>query len=443
VNGHIVHHARRCDPRHAWLPVLLPATARRVRVTDDALRTTFADAGAELVEEDADVEIAAPRQLRAGAPHALAPLGRAGEPTLETWPRAARGARRAGAFAGVWTGSAAAAWALRFRGYRSVRVFTWDVERPVGGGRFPLGAVVAADRDTRAVSLVEAVFTEVGARQLVAPPRISSWGLLCLGSESVLRMSVGPGRRLLDAQAHAFDVLHGAPVLPQVDDVVPTLIAHGRTGLAEWSLERRLPGSPAAGDLPAAALADCLELLADLHALDDRAGRGRLVDAAAVMGPLVGELEPGLRRLGDQLEAALAALPSTFAHGDLSPANLLIRDGRLSGVVDWNKAGGGRAPLHDMLNLRLALELERTGASFGAGFVDWLLPLMRGGGDMAIRSYCSRVGLDPSPWLLSALATAYWLDRVAGQITTYADRERRRGWLRENVVRPAAALLAR
>src|SRR5438105_15527914 len=43
---------------HGWLAAILPATARRFRVVDPALRETLGAAGAELVDTDPDVEIA-------------------------------------------------------------------------------------------------------------------------------------------------------------------------------------------------------------------------------------------------------------------------------------------------------------------------------------------------------------------------------------------------
>ena len=62
----------------------------------------------------------------------------------------------------------------------------------------------------------------------------------------------------------------------------------------------------------------------------------------------------GIARLADELdaaqavtvwEAALAAEPwpgpPVWVHGDLLPGNLLIADGRLSGVIDWSATGAG------------------------------------------------------------------------------------------------------
>jgi hypothetical protein len=44
---------------HSWLPLIVPAGARRMRVADPALAATLAAAGAELVDDGAELEIAA------------------------------------------------------------------------------------------------------------------------------------------------------------------------------------------------------------------------------------------------------------------------------------------------------------------------------------------------------------------------------------------------
>src|SRR5215217_2427438 len=66
--------ARRSYPRHNWLPAIVPADARRFRVDDGRLAETLLDAGAEIVDGDADVAIgaAATRSGRAGV--AIVPL---------------------------------------------------------------------------------------------------------------------------------------------------------------------------------------------------------------------------------------------------------------------------------------------------------------------------------------------------------------------------------
>ena len=135
-----------------------------------------------------------------------------------------------------------------------------------------------------------------------------------------------------------------APLLPLP---VPTPIARGAAG--EWAVYNWLDGEDAASvplDLPRAAV-DLAELLAALRQIDASvgpppAGRG---------GPLEPRDKPtraGIAALADSIdatavtaawEAALAApqwdLPPVWIHGDLDARNLLVRDGQITGVVDW------------------------------------------------------------------------------------------------------------
>ena len=81
-----------------------------------------------------------------------------------------------------------------------------------------------------------------------------------------------------------------------------------------------------------------------------------------------------------RLRGALPPLPETrFGNGDLWPDNMIVRDGRLAGVIDWAQAG------------------------FSDPFFEFLLPFflrpsLRGRGLEA--RYCRRMGFDPGllPW---------------------------------------------
>jgi aminoglycoside phosphotransferase (APT) family kinase protein len=77
-----------------------------------------------------------------------------------------------------------------------------------------------------------------------------------------------------------------------------------------------------------------------------------------------------------RLKETMPALPATrFSNGDLWPDNLIVRDGRLAGVIDWALAG------------------------FSDPFFEFLLPFflrptLRGRGIEA--RYCRRMGFDPA-----------------------------------------------
>jgi aminoglycoside phosphotransferase (APT) family kinase protein len=127
-----------------------------------------------------------------------------------------------------------------------------------------------------------------------------------------------------------------------------------------------------------------LEVLLALHrAPPSGPGAARGLDGSA--GARVGALQ---RRAGDAAPAtlratldALAAAPphpaaATWVHGDFRPTNLIVRDGRIAAVLDWEMAGWGD-PARD---LGIA-----TMRDWGEWWPDEeLLDRYRGGGGVAI-----------------------------------------------------------
>mgnify|MGYP001061495356 CR=1 FL=1 len=73
------------------------------------------------------------------------------------------------------------------------------------------------------------------------------------------------------------------------------------------------------------------------------------------------EMTPDERRVREAMVAAWPAIPRrrpALLHGDFWPGNLLWRDGRLVGVIDWEDAAMGD-PLFDLAALRLELYWTR------------------------------------------------------------------------------------
>jgi aminoglycoside phosphotransferase (APT) family kinase protein len=60
---------------------------------------------------------------------------------------------------------------------------------------------------------------------------------------------------------------------------------------------------------------------------------------------------PLVRGVAEKLEAVLAEVLCGFAHGVFLNGNLLVENGRLAGVVDWDTAGLDRPPHVDFLHL--------------------------------------------------------------------------------------------
>jgi aminoglycoside phosphotransferase (APT) family kinase protein len=141
-----------------------------------------------------------------------------------------------------------------------------------------------------------------------------------------------------------------APLLPLA---VPMPVARGAAGEGfphEWSIFSWLDGDDAVAaplDLDRAAV-DLAELLATLWRVDP-AGAPGAGGRGGPLGPRDEATRAGIAALGDLIDAAAvtAAWETALAapewnrtpvwiHGDLDARNLLVADGRITGLLDWN-----------------------------------------------------------------------------------------------------------
>ena len=150
-----------------------------------------------------------------------------------------------------------------------------------------------------------------------------------------------------------------APALPLA---VPTVLAHGAPGAGypyPWAVYRWLGGANAAeappADMSQAAL-DLAHFLLALQRLDTTGGPAAL-DHGLRGAPLAGRdaaTRQAIAALTSEIDAVAATAvwedalragewdrPPVWFHGDLLPGNLLVTDGRLSAVIDWNGLGVG------------------------------------------------------------------------------------------------------
>ena len=419
---------------YGWLAAVIPAEARRFRISDPKLAALLNDVGAELIDVRPDVEIAPARQLRGDAAVSIAVLG-----------RPARGGRSF-AMRAVWRLAMSARARVEARrarrtvarlGFGTVEVLGWDHQRTLrhpsakSGSRrlpvaeyFPRRALVIGRRSMKLPTLLDAVLAEAGAavgRSLRARSTMIRSGLLVVDTGGgILRVAVGPGSWQIEKQREALAALEIAGSPPIVAERIPWEISSGRCGLADWSLERTLSGKQPRRPVTGPLLADCLDFLVALH----RTGRsprrdGLLLGQAELIAEAWPREQSRIRALAERLETVLADVPRGFAHGDFFHGNLLAEEERLVGVADWDAAGPGRLPLLDLLHLRLTSARELGDIDWGPEFARKLLPEIRAGGDSAVHAYCSRIGLDPQPGLLEALASAYWLDYVSYRLGTH------------------------
>ena len=148
-----------------------------------------------------------------------------------------------------------------------------------------------------------------------------------------------------------------APLLPVP---IPVPLAQGAPGREfpwEWGIYPWLEGEHPDCDGDAESLA---AFVGALHRVDLAGGpparRGRPLaevqdeSAREALLQLDGSIDVGAATAAwdAALEAPQWDGPPVWIHGDLLPANLLVRDGRLTGVIDWGSVGVGD-PAVDMI----------------------------------------------------------------------------------------------
>jgi len=225
--------------------------------------------------------------------------------------------------------------------------------------------------------------------------RIEAWGtdhaIFRLGDELSVRLpKIGWAAKQGLKEQRWLPVL--APHLP-VDVPVPLLVGEPAFGYPyRWYVSPWLDGLNPMPDARTDLVPLALDLAAFVHALqavdptgapEPKGGRrgGPLAAADA------STREPAERLRGEADVDALLAVwdaglaapvhdgPPVWAHGDLSDGNLLLRDGRLSGVIDWGSSIAGDPAVELMVAWTLFDEPARQTYREALGFVDeamWL-----------------------------------------------------------------------
>jgi len=198
------------------------------------------------------------------------------------------------------------------------------------------------------------------AGQGVEPVEVDGWdnSSFRVGDGHLARMPSADGYASAVAKEHQW-----LPVLaPQLPVAVPEPVLHGKPGCGfprPWSLYRWLPGQAASidrvTDLQCFAR-DVASFLRALQAVDTSGGpltgahsfgRGGPLhaydsDVHACLPHLPADLDPAevLGRWQGALSSPYTGRPRWF-HGDMSPSNLLVQDGRLYAVIDFGTCGVG------------------------------------------------------------------------------------------------------
>ena len=207
---------------------------------------------------------------------------------------------------------------------------------------------------------------------------------------AVYRLGDGLTVRLPLTAGGAGDIAKEARVLPALGELpvaVPAVVAVGEPAEGypwPWAVHSWLDGSPALEGRAARGLAEFVLALRANRTAGPPARRGRplsTVDTAA--RGAIAELgrtdepfdpEAALAVWAEALDAPQWTEPPCWVHGDLMPSNLLLHDGRLTGVLDWATAGLGD-PAADLIpawNLLTADTRRTFRDAVGADDATWV-----------------------------------------------------------------------
>jgi hypothetical protein len=257
-----------------------------------------------------------------------------------------------------------------------------------------------------------------GGSVLVRLPRVA-------GPEAILRVA----RADYPADPHlAADALE--TLAPLQLRQVPRLLGRGRVAGASWSTESVLPGRRPAR-LAGSVIDEVASILAGFprseepptaHDIDLQ----RLAERFPAWGTV-------LSQIGEEVRHVALAVPSVIRHGDLWAGNLLARQRRLTGIIDWDAWHPRGLPGVDLLHLVANAEAVRS--KEGVGGI-WLRRPWESETYRSVTSqYWKVVRIVPNASLLRAVGIAWWAGHVAASIHRLPRLAGDDQWVESNIER--------
>lgn len=151
----------------------------------------------------------------------------------------------------------------------------------------------------------------------------------------------------------------------------------------------------------------------------------------AVVGRAFPQWADRIARLQEEVAPTLGRLPGVARHGDLWSGNLLVREGRLTGVIDWAAWHPSAAPGTDLLHLRAAQRKRGTSTELGEVWLEH--PWDDSGWLTLTAGYWTALGIEPNEETLEAISVAWWASWVAQSIARHPGRATQAHWVHGNI----------
>ena len=275
------------------------------------------------------------------------------------------------------------------------------------------GALVEMASNAGPERVLDVALRAAGATGLVSHFQVGSGGGLLIhaqvnGAPALIRVGTQRGAREIARAADALQFIARSNM-----GRIPRLLIRGETHGAVWSVESLLPGRR-----PRRLRRRTLREVADFcGALPPTEGAPEApAEDFGLMSRYLPQFSQPLTTIMRRVKEEFGHVRGVMRHGDLWAGNLLIRDGSLAGVVDWDAWHPSGAPGTDLLYTTVTDQWLRSRRRLGEIWRSrpWLSAAYAEAGT----SYWRGLDILPSAELLEAVGLSAW----AAQVATTLDR---------------------
>ena len=293
------------------------------------------------------------------------------------------------------------------------------------------GAVVELSRVGKTRRVLDAVIQTAQAAQSPRTTLRPSYDGSALGE---VQVSAGVRAILrVAANTHASSLKTGALALRALEDAgvepVPRLLRQGEACGSLWTTESAMMGARPR-KLTKELRRDVTRLCSSFPVSD--APATSVVQRFDLIAQAVPNWRSALQRIEAEIRAVTREIPSVLQHGDLWTGNLLVAEGKLSGLVDWDSWHPAGLPGVDLLHLLIGEHRLDNFDSLGQMFLS--RPWTSSAFEETISDYWRALGLVPDAQALYAIGIDWWASRITSDLRVAPWLKNNEGWLNENVV---------